>query len=341
MSIVTSTDVFVGLDYHESSVQACVMNAEGKVLMDKSLPNRVEAIAAACRRFGVVRSCAIESCCGAANLAKELHEWGWNVSLAHPGFVARMKQNPDKTDFADARILADLLRVGYLPTVWRAPDDIVELRRLVRYRQQIVDQQRANKLRIRALLRDERIALPESSGSPWTKKWKQALRDLTQLRETSRWILNQHLDELERQVSRLREAEKRLEDLVVADAVVIRLRTFAGIGLITAAVMRAEIGEFDRFTSGKQLSKFCGVTPRNASSGTRQADAGLLKAGNPLLRTVLIEAAHRLMRYDDKWRRLAAQLKRAGKPTSVTVAAVANRWMRWLFHQLQPAALAA
>ena len=27
-----------------------------------------------------------------------------------------MKQNPDKTDFGDARLLADLLRVGYLPT---------------------------------------------------------------------------------------------------------------------------------------------------------------------------------------------------------------------------------
>jgi transposase len=317
------------------------MDAKGKVLMDKSLPNNVELIVAAPRRFGTVRACAIESCCGAANLAKELHGRDWNVSLAHPGFVARMKQNPDKTDFADARILADLIRIGYLPKVWRAPDEIIELRRLARYRQQIVDQKRATKLRIRALLRDERIVLPEACGSPWTKTWLQAVRNLTQLGETSRWILDQHLDELEHQTNRLREAEKRLEDLVADDAVVIKLRTFAGIGLITAAVMRAEIGEFDRFVSGKQLSKFCGVTPRNASSGLRQADAGLLKAGNPLLRVVVIEAAHRLMRYDERWQRLGASLKRAGKPTSVAVAAVANRWMRWLFHQLQPAALVA
>lgn len=98
---------------------------------------------------------------------------------------------------------------------------------------------------------------------------------------------------------------------------------------------------FDRFRSGKQLARFCGLTPRNASSGQRQADAGLVRAGNPQLRTVLVEAAHRLMRYDERWTAFAARLSRRGKPTSVTIAAVANRWMRWLFHQMQPGQLAA
>ena len=89
-----------------------------------------------CQSLGTVQGVAIECCCGAANLAKELaDQTGWNVSLAHPGFVARMKQNPDKTDFTDARILADLHRVGYLPKVWLAPREIRELRRIVRFRQ--------------------------------------------------------------------------------------------------------------------------------------------------------------------------------------------------------------
>ncbi len=47
-----------------------------------------------------------------------------------------MKQGPDKTDWGDARLLVDLVRVGYLPKVWLAPENIRELRRLVRYRQQ-------------------------------------------------------------------------------------------------------------------------------------------------------------------------------------------------------------
>ena len=64
---------------------------------------------------------AIEACCGAANLADELiHRCQWSVDLAHAGYVARMKQSPDKTDYSDARLLADLERVGYLPRVWLA-----------------------------------------------------------------------------------------------------------------------------------------------------------------------------------------------------------------------------
>ncbi len=68
-----------------------------------------------------------------------------------------MKRSPDKSDFADAHLLADLCRVGYLPRVWLPPKVIRDLRRLTRFRQQLVDQRRDIKLRIRALLREERI----------------------------------------------------------------------------------------------------------------------------------------------------------------------------------------
>ena len=73
----------------------------------------------------------------------------------------------------------------------------------------------------------------------------------------------------------------------------------------------------------------------------KQADAGLIKAGNGALRAVLIEAAHRLIRFDPRWSALGRSLRLRGKPGSVTAAAVAiaNRWVRWLYHQLRPLAV--
>jgi len=83
---------------------------------------------------------AIEACNGSSSLAQSLIEKaGWSVDLAHPGYVARIKQSPDKTDFSDARLLADLERVGYLPKVWLASHDVRELRRVVRFRQQLAN----------------------------------------------------------------------------------------------------------------------------------------------------------------------------------------------------------
>jgi transposase len=110
---------------------------------------------------------------------------------------------------------------------------------------------------------------------------------------------------------------------------------------VTAWVLRAEIGRFDRFRNGKQLARFCGLSPRNASSGERQADGGLVQAGHRQLRATLMEAAHRLIRFDPHWRMFADRLLRKGKPKCVVVAAAGNRWIRWLFYQMQPERLAA
>jgi len=338
MTIVNATRLFVGLDYHQDFVQVCVLDEAGKIVQNSRVDNDWRKIAAAVPTGASVQA-ALEACCGAADLADELVEQaGWSVSLAHPGFVARMKQNRDKTDYSDARLLADLTRVGYLPKVWLAPAELRELRRLVRYRQQKVDERRNVKLRIRAILRDHRIK--NLDGNPWTRKWLKCLAALDQIGVDTEWILQQHLASLARLNVEIRRVERRLEQRVADDAVVRKLREQKGIGLVTAATMRAEIGRFDRFQTGKQLARFCGLPPRNCSSGNKQADAGVIQAGYPQLRAVIVEAVHRIMHCDERWMKLAQQLKRRGKHICVVVAAVANRYVRWLHHTMQPEALA-
>jgi len=62
----------------------------------------------------------------------------------------------------------------------------------------------------------------------------------------------------------------------------------------------------------------------------KQADAGRIRAGHPQLRAILMEAAHRLQRCDQRWKEFGLQLKQRGKPASLVAAAVANRGVRWL-----------
>jgi len=344
MSIVTVRVVFVGLDYHQASVQVCVLAPDGRVLMNRKCANDWKAVAAAVRQCcgqEVAVLAAIESCCGAADLADELiGQAGWSVHLAHAGYVARMKQSPDKTDYSDARMLADLERVGYLPRVWLAPEEVRELRRLVHYRQTLTKERKNLKLQMGATLREARQKAP-ANANPWTKAWLAWLDASAQLSPNARPITSRRLRRLTALQEELRQVDKRLERQTREDPLVQKLLTIKGIGLVTATTLRAEIGRFDRFRTGKQLGRFCGLSPRNASSGQRQADAGLIKAGNNELRALLMETALRLMRCDERWTALAARLSRRGKPKGVIIAAVANRWMRWLFHQMQPSCLAA
>jgi transposase len=344
MSTVNQATVFVGLDYHAASVQVCGLAQDGKVLMNRGVANDWRAVVGAVRKrcgTAVNVQAAIESCCGAAGLADELIGHAqWSVNLAHPGYVARMKQSPDKTDFSDARMLADLQRVGYLPKVWLAPEEVRELRRLVHYRQRLARERRNLKLQIGATLREARQKAPDTVN-PWTKAWIAWLDSSAQLSHNARYIIDCCLRRLVSLAKELTQIGKRLERQTKDDPLVQKLLTIPGIGLITAVTLRAEIGRFDRFRTGKQLARFCGLSPRNASSGERQADAGLIKAGNPELKSLLIEAAHRLIRCEERWTALAARLSSRGKRSCVVVAAVANRWLRWLFHQVQPSCLRA
>ena len=325
--------VYVGLDYHQSFVQVCVMDASGRLMLNRRCENSAAAIV---RMVGLVSGgrvqAAIESCCGAPALADELLALGWTVSLAHAGYVAKVKQSPDKTDWGDARLLADLIRVGYLPKVWLPPAALRQLRHVVRYRQQLASARRSAKLRVTALLRTQRV---EFVVKRWTKSWVKGVRSCEALGSEGRWVACCLLDEIEHVQKRLDAVEARLKELTQADRFVQRLMTLKGVGLVTAAMLRAELGEMSRFRSGKQLSRYCGLSPRNASSGMKQADAGLIKAGNKELRSMVIEASHRLQRFDPRWRALGAELRGRGKKGSVVAAAVANRWVRWLYHQLQ------
>ena len=116
-----TTAVYAGLDYHKDSVQVCVLETSGKVLANRRCANDYRSIVRCVARVGRLERAAIESCCGAADLAEELVSLaGWSIDLAHPGYVQRMKGSPDKTDYSDARMLADLTRVGYCPRCgWR------------------------------------------------------------------------------------------------------------------------------------------------------------------------------------------------------------------------------
>ncbi|MBX3382237.1 MAG: IS110 family transposase [Phycisphaeraceae bacterium] len=329
--------VFVGLDYHSASVQVCVVDQQGRMLVNKRCGNSVFEITQAVGRGREVRSAIVESCCGAADLAEALIDPvkgpAWPVSLAHAGYVSRMKSNPDKSDYSDARLLAELGRAGLVPKVWLPSRAIRGLRKLVRTRAALVDQARATKTRTLGVLRQERISEPGCGR--WSKRWMEWIKDERTVSEEGKFVIHLQLGMLAYLREQIALIEKKMAETTREDVAVQMLLGIKGIGVVTAWTMRAMIGRFDRFTSGKHLARFCAVTPRNASSGQRVADSGMIRAGDPLLKTVVIEAAQRLRRYEPRWRALSDAMASRGKPTSVIVGAIANRWLRGLFHQIK------
>jgi transposase len=325
--------VFVGLDYHQDSIQVCVLNEKGDVLSNRSAANDSQAVGRIVEPLGAVQHVGIEACSGAADLSDQLIEQlGWKVSLGHPAYIAKLKSSPDKTDYTDSRLVADLTRVGYLPRVWLAPPYLRDLRQLVNHRQFLVDGARTVKLKVGAVLREQRVKIEKEFGTRWTKKWTAGVRNNRHLSTHARWIVDDLLDELVRLNEKIAKADQRLREATAEDKVVDHLMDQEGIGEVTAWVFRAYIGDFGRFKRSKQLARYCGMSPCNASSGKKMADAGLIDGCNKLLRLTVVQASHRLIRTTKRWSGLADSMKARGKPTCVIVGAVGNRWLRKLHH---------
>jgi transposase len=328
-------ELSVGIDYHKDSLQVCILESCGKVKSNRRIRNDIEElielIGAASQKVVVTA----EACNGSSSFLDALHSrTNWEVKLCHPGYAQRMRSNPDKTDKSDGELIADLTRVGYLPEVWLAPPHLRDLRALVRYRALQMKEARAMKLRIRSLLRNNRISLPEGL-SLWSKSGYRWLSSGAGLSEHSQWVMSRYLLDLKRLQQEVIAATRRIAQFVKTDALAQKLLKYRGIGIITAAVMRAEIGTFTRFKTGKQLARFCGLSPCNRSSGSVMADSGLIRSGNTLLKSCIAQGVWTLIRFDEHWKQFANRLLGQGKPKGVVASAVANRWIRKLFHELK------
>lgn len=69
------------------------------------------------------------------------------------------------------------------------------------------------------------------------------------------------------------------------------LQALKGVGMVIAATLVAEVGEFSRFASPRKLMAYLGLVPGEHSSGGSIRPRGITKAGNSDMRALLFEAA--------------------------------------------------
>jgi transposase len=81
-----------------------------------------------------------------------------------------------------------------------------------------------------------------------------------------------------------------------------------GLGKLTYEVLEREVGNWDRFANRRQVASYTGMCPREDSSAARRFQGAINKHGNPRMRTVLVEAAWRLVQYQPAYKPVARWL---------------------------------
>jgi len=149
-----------------------------------------------------------------------------------------------------------------------------------------------------------------------------------------------HLETLEMLQSQVEEVKTALVDTFLALPESRYLLSLPGLGLITAAIILAEIGDPSRYRNAGQLIKLAGTQPVPNSSGRRsRSRTPMSRKGRPRLRTALYFTVLRLIQSDDAFARQYQHLQQRPKKPLLkmeAVGAMMNKLLRvlWaLMHQ--------
>ena len=95
-----------------------------------------------------------------------------------------------------------------------------------------------------------------------------------------------------------------------------------GVGRVTAEAIVTAIDDAKRFQSGRQVSAYAGLVPRQYQSGETDRRGRITKRGSRLLRTLLVECAWCSLKYNP-WARITYERIHGGKKVRRKKAAVA------------------
>ncbi len=283
-------NMYLGIDLHKKSSVWVMMDEKRNVVWHDNFASHPLDISAGIKKIPAPLAevkVAIEPVCGWRWVTKQLEEAGLEVHIANPGKVRLIAESKQKTDFNDARTLADLLRAGMFPESYRVADEIYDLRVVVRERYFLISKRTDVKNRIHGVATTQGLHLV-SGGNPVNKrgkKWAEESKDET-LKELHEVIeeLNVHIDLLTKKI------EKTAKELPQAKL----LMTMPGVGTITALTVIAEVGDFSRFSDPKKLASFAGLVPRQRSSGEKVRLGSITHLGSKYLRTAMVETAMRI-----------------------------------------------
>lgn len=280
----------LGIDLHKRSSVWVLLDGEGNEVWKNSVSCHPDHISKVLKRLPAAASdvqVALEPTCGWRWVSALLEDVGMEVHPANSGKVRLIAESNQKHDLGDARALANLLRLGYLPESYRVPDSIYGLRLVLRHRAYLV------KLRISVKNRLHGIATMQglhniTRGNPLSKSGKASIMagDDASLKE-----LHTLIEELD---CRIVECDARCEGLGRKEPLVPILTSMPGIGIVSALTIIAEIGDFTRFPSAKHLTSFAGLIPRQRSSGETVRFGGVTNQGSEALRMIMVEAAFRI-----------------------------------------------
>ncbi|KFC06152.1 transposase [Trabulsiella guamensis ATCC 49490] len=323
----------VGIDIAKSVFQVCVWMDDGSVAWNKKISR--SKLQDTVRQFEPGTLLAMEACSTSHFWGRTFSAMGYSVRLIPAQHVKAFVRS-QKNDANDALAICETaLRPGihFVSVKTTEQQDIKALRNT---RQLMVEQRTALANQLRSLLAEYGVTIPVG-----IQYLQQQLPEVIEDASNNLTFTLRHLlSSLRANMQALNELVASLDSEIAAlssqQTVYRHLLTIPGVGPLIAAAFISEV-DATQFSSGRELSAWCGLVPRQYSSGGKQRLSSVTKNGNRSLRTLIIHGARSVMRCvkkrDDNLGRWLQKLEARRGFLKATVA-LANKLPRIIWRVL-------
>ena len=319
---------YIGFDIHKRTIAYCVKRFDGVLIQQGTVSAERKALLQWLSRIPGSWIGAMEATMFTGWVYDFLKPHAVELKVAHPEMLKAITAAKKKNDRADAERIADLLRVNLLPECYMAPEELRELRRILRYRNMIVRTATSMKNKISGLLMEVGATYDKRRlhGKSYFNSLLERVEDVP---ESVKELLKLSKGSLDMFTAVQKKLIKALKENMLIRQRIKRLMSIQGVGEVLALTWVLEIGEVSRFSSSRQAISYCGLCSAQHESAGREHRGPISKKRNKHLQTMLIEAAKLAPRWNAELALLHAKELARGNCNQATLA-VARKLVKYL-----------
>jgi transposase len=312
--------LYIGVDFHPHQQMLAWCDEQTGETQTLELHHDLEKVREFYSSLAEPAVIGIEASTRALWFEKMISETGHTLLVGNPVLIRKSAPSRHKNDRRDAEHMLKLLLRGEFPAIWRRPQESSDILDVLRLRHRLVRQRTQVYNRLQRLAHD--IGMPKSTMRALGVQQMLKRVEMNESGTLCREHLFSLLDHLNERISEL---EKWLKPKAAANKQVQLVMTQKGVGYLTGLTFVHTIGDVSRFEKGaKGATHFAGYDSVEDSSAGRKRFGPISKAGSPLLRFQLGQAAETAIRVDARMKAFYKRLVRR-KPKALAKTAAARR----------------